>query len=80
MNMVSFSMMLTGLGVLALGALGVRYGYQLSTPDEQSDSISSKNPIDEVEPAGWRVALTRFCFGVLGTTGAGMIVMSVFSF
>ncbi|MCO8246577.1 MULTISPECIES: hypothetical protein [unclassified Haladaptatus] len=78
--MVSLSMMLTGLGVLALGALGVRYGYQLSTPDEQSDSIGSTNPVDEVEPAGWRVALTRLCFGILGTTGAGMIVMSMFSF
>ncbi|WP_411964893.1 hypothetical protein [Haloferax sp. YSMS24] len=53
---------LFGVGVmfLAIGLPGALKPYKTAQFTERLDSIGSKTPWDEVEPAEWNVTLTRF--------------------
>lgn len=75
--MVDFGRMLLGFGLLTFGALGARYGYQLSRIGERLDAIGSTTPMYEVEPTNWNVVLTQLAFGILGAVGALMVILSV---
>ncbi|ODR83424.1 hypothetical protein BG842_18590 [Haladaptatus sp. W1] len=75
--MADFGTMLVGVGSLALGALGVRYGYQIARFSEQADAIGSTTPMGEVEPAGWKVIVTQLGFGLLGALGILMVILAV---
>jgi len=55
--------------LLLVGAVMVVWPYELSLWQERWDSIGSQRDYGEVEPADWRVTLTR-AGGVLAILGA----------
>ncbi len=64
--------------LLAFGLPGALWPYKLSRLQEQFDSIGSRRSWSEVEPADWKVGLTRILgigMSVIGAIGAlSMIV------
>lgn len=58
--------------LLVFGIPGAIWPYQLARFEEQFDSIGSKRSWSEVEPADWKVTVTRFMgvgmtfFGAMG--------------
>lgn len=48
-----------GLILIAIGLPGAIWPYNVARFQEQMDSIGSTRPWHEVEPAEWRVFLTR---------------------
>jgi hypothetical protein len=71
--MVAVVGILVGAAIVALGALHVKYAYAITRFEERLDAIGSKRDIGTVEPADWKVALTK----VIGATvaGAGVVVV-----
>ncbi|WP_435348900.1 hypothetical protein [Haloarchaeobius sp. HRN-SO-5] len=62
--------------LVVFGLPGAVWPYKVARFEEQMDSIGSKRSWSEVEPADWKVGLTRVVgigmsvFGVLGLVGA----------
>ena len=62
------------LFLLAIGIPNAVWPYKFAKFEEQMDSIGSKRSWSEVEPADWKVALTRIVgvgialFGLIGLT------------
>lgn len=54
--------------LLLFGIPGTIWPYKVARFEEQMDSIGSKRSASEVEPAGWKVILTRII-------GIGMIII-----
>ena len=48
-----------GVILVLVGLPGVIWPYRAARLDEVLDAIGSKRSMSEVEPAGWRVMLTR---------------------
>ncbi|MFC6731413.1 MULTISPECIES: hypothetical protein [unclassified Haladaptatus] len=48
-----------GLVLIAFGLPAAIWPYRISRLQERLDAVGSTTPWDEVEPADWRVALTR---------------------
>jgi hypothetical protein len=63
-------------GLLALfGGSGMYYYAEgLTRFSEQLDAIGSTTPIDEVEPAGWNVMLTRLVGALITFAGLALVV------
>lgn len=53
-----------GLFLLAIGVALVLFPYEVAKIDEEGDAFGSKRPPSEVEPADWKVTLTRI-FGAI---------------
>lgn len=60
-----------GVVFVVTGVIAYRYAYTLAWFSEQLDAIGSKTPADEVEPADWNVALTRY-------SGAAGVLVGLF--
>ncbi|WP_135820153.1 hypothetical protein [Halostella litorea] len=62
--------------LLVFGIPGAIWPYKLARFEEQLDSIGSKRSWDKVEPADWKVSLTRIVgvgmalFGAIGLLSA----------
>lgn len=67
------------LAVLAalVGGLGYRYAYGLARFGEQVDAIGSTTRPEEVEPAGWKVFLTKLLFGATAVAGLVWLLVQV---
>ena len=63
-------------GLLALvgGPLMYYYAEGLTRFSEQLDAIGSTRPMEEVEPAGWNVLLTRLVGAVITVAGLALVV------
>ena len=61
---------LLGLLVTGVGLAVAFKPYPVARFNERLDAIGSTTPWDEVEPAGWRVTLTR-------CTGLGFVIVGV---
>ena len=63
-------------GLLALvgGTTIYYYAEGLTRFSEQLDAIGSKTRMEEVEPADWNVALTRFAGAVVAFVGLALVV------
>lgn len=63
-------------GSLALigGPLLYYYAEGLTRFSEQLDAIGSTRPMEEVEPAGWNVMLTRIVGAVVAFAGLALVV------
>jgi hypothetical protein len=57
--------------LLVFGLPGAIWPYKVARFEEQLDAIGSKRSWSEVEPAGWKVVLTRV-IGV-GMAGVGLL-------
>ena len=55
------------------GALNVRFAYGFARFGEQLDAIGSKRRASEVEPAEWKVGLTKVTGVVLALIGVYLI-------
>jgi hypothetical protein len=75
--MVDAGAVVLGLLLVGIGVAGIRYAYWLSRVSERIDAIGSTTPWHEVEPAGWRVAVTRAMFAGLGLLGAGVALSAL---
>lgn len=61
--------------LLVFGILNAIWPYKLARFEEQLDSIGSKRSWSEVEPAEWKVVLTRLVGVAMAVVGAfGLIV------
>jgi hypothetical protein len=60
-----------GAFMLVVGLLGLRYPYKVALIEELVDSIGSTTPIDAVEPAAWKVSLTKLSAAVVAFVGSG---------
>ena len=61
--------------LLVFGVPGAIWPYKLSRFEEQMDSIGSKRSWSEVEPADWKVALTRIMGVGMALFGAGGLLL-----
>ncbi len=64
---------LIGLFALGVGLLLTLKAYEVSRFQERLDAIGSTTPWHEVEPAGWRVTLTR-------AIGVGILIVGLVVF
>jgi hypothetical protein len=62
-----------GALIIAIGAAGAIWPYEVARFEEQIDAIGSKRSASAVEPAEWKVQLTRV-FGV-GISLFGVLVL-----
>lgn len=58
-----------GAFMLVAGGLGVVYPYKIAWFGEIIDAIGSTRSLDAVEPAGWKVSLTRITSSILALVG-----------
>lgn len=58
-----------GAFMLVVGGLGVAYPYKIAMYGEMIDAIGSTRSLDDVEPAGWNVTLTRMASAVVAIVG-----------
>jgi hypothetical protein len=67
--------MSAGLGVLlvVLGVANAAFPYKMARFEEQLDSIGSKRTWEEVEPADWKVSLTRISGVVFVPLGLALV-------
>lgn len=65
------------LGVLMLvaGLLGFIYPYKIALIEEVIDAIGSTTNLDTVEPAAWKVSLTKFSSGVVAFVGLWWVLL-----
>lgn len=59
--------------MVIVGLPGAIWPYKLSRFGEQIDAIGSKRSWSEVEPADWKVGLTRF-------SGIGMVIVGTLGY
>lgn len=73
--------LVVGGGIVLLGVLSVLYPYEISRLEEAIDAIGSTRSLDDVEPATWKVTLTRIVgfvlvlFGVLWALPAFPLIL-----
>ena len=60
---------------LALGVPSAVWPYRLARFEERLDAIGSKRRWDDVEPADWKVAITRVG-GALMAVGGGALLLA----
>ncbi|WP_229110596.1 hypothetical protein [Halapricum desulfuricans] len=65
---IFFGLILAGWGVIEF-----RYARPLARFEEQLDAIGSTTPVSEVEPAEWKVALTKLVGVVFALVGLYLI-------
>ena len=63
-----------GTLLVAFGLLGAVWPHRVARFEEQLDAIGSKQSWDEVEPAGWKVTLTRGIGVVLALFGVAVFL------
>lgn len=73
--MVDLGGIFAGLTVIGVGALGVYRAYWLARLSERLDSIGSRTPWEDVEPAVWKVWVTRLLFAFVGTVGVVILIL-----
>ncbi|PSP26728.1 hypothetical protein BRC65_09825 [Halobacteriales archaeon QH_2_65_14] len=66
-----------GLILLVFGVPLMLWPYELARIDEEWDALSLKRPWWEVEPADWKVDLTRYVGRVLTALGAVLLFFGV---
>jgi hypothetical protein len=66
---------LAGVAIAGFGALNVKYSHEMARLEEQLDAIGSKRDIGTVEPADWKVTLTKGLGAV--AVGVGAIIVAV---
>lgn len=66
-----------GVIMLVAGGLGVAYPYKVARIGEIIDAIGSTRSLDAVEPAGWKVSLTRITASILALVGLWWIFLGV---
>lgn len=64
-----------GAFMLVAGGLGVVYPYKIAWFSEVIDAIGSTTSLDSVEPAGWKVSLTRITSSILALVGLWWIFL-----
>lgn len=69
---------IVGSIVLATGLLSYRYAYEITRLSERLDAIGSTTRWDEVEPAGWKVTLTRMFAVVIAFLGSSFFLSGLF--
>ncbi len=73
--MCSGDLLASGFVLLVFGAPSAMWPYQLARFEEQLDSIGSKRRWDDVEPADWKVTLTRG-LGAVMAVGGGVLLLA----
>lgn len=68
--MANLPQVIFGLALLVVGLASYRRSYHLSLLGEQLDAIGSRTPVSEVEPADWKVFLTKVVGGGVALFGA----------
>ena len=63
---------------IVIGLLGAIWPYRVARFQEALDAIGSTRKMSEVEPAGWRVTLTRV-LGVVAIAAGIVILLGVVS-
>ncbi|WP_248516593.1 hypothetical protein [Salinarchaeum laminariae] len=63
-----------GFFLLALGLIAVAWPYEVARFEERLDAIGSKRSWSEVEPADWRVLLTRGIGVLFVLVGGGLFL------
>ena len=63
-----------GALVVAFGLVNAVWPYKIARFEEQLDSIGSKRSWDEVEPAEWKVRLTRGIGVVIALFGVAVFL------
>ncbi|GAB3679433.1 hypothetical protein GCM10028857_00810 [Salinarchaeum chitinilyticum] len=63
-----------GIPLLAFGLAAVIWPYEIARFEERIDAIGSKRSWSEVEPADWRVTLTRGIGVVFVLIGFGFLL------
>jgi hypothetical protein len=68
---------LLGAFMFVVGLLGFVYPYKVARFEEAIDAIGSTRSLDTVEPAAWKVSLTKFSSGVVAFVGLWWILLGV---
>ena len=63
-----------GALIVAFGLVNVVWPYKVARFEEQLDAIGSKRSWDEVEPAEWKVTLTRGIGVVIALFGVAVFL------
>ena len=63
-----------GALIVAFGLVNVVWPYRVARFEEQLDAIGSKRSWDEVEPAEWKVTLTRGIGVVIALFGVAVFL------
>jgi hypothetical protein len=67
-----------GVFLIIVGGVNVKFARGMARFSEQLDAIGSKRRWSEVEPAEWKVVLTRISGVVLLVIGSGMLLAAIF--
>lgn len=67
-----------GAGMLATGILLFKYAYEITRMSERRDAIGSTTRRDYVEPAGWKVTLTRMFAVFVAFLGSSFFLIGLF--
>lgn len=73
--MADLELLLAGVFLFVLGLPALIWPYESAKLGEQLDAIGSSRSLREVEPAGWKVSLTKL-MGV-GLSGGGLVAAVV---
>lgn len=74
--MANLELLLAGIFLFVLGLPALIWPYESAKLGEQLDAIGSRRRISEVEPAGWKVSLTKFMGIVLSGGGVVAVLLS----
>lgn len=74
-HMTNLEMLLAGVFFFVLGLPALIWPYESAKLGEQLDAIGSSRRMAEVEPAGWKVSLTKF-MGI-ALSGGGVVAVLV---
>jgi hypothetical protein len=74
---LAWTRIVLGTLMLVVGVLGFRYPYKVARFEEIIDAIGSTRSLDAVEPAAWKVSLTKFSSGVVAFVGLWWILLGV---
>jgi hypothetical protein len=66
-----------GTVMLVVGLFGFVYPYKVARIGEILDAIGSTTPSETVEPAAWKVSLTKFSSGVVAFVGLWWILLGI---
>ena len=66
-----------GVGLVVLGALGVRHARAIARFEERLDAFGSTTDLSTVEPAAWNVQVTKVFAIALAGVGAFVVLLSV---
>lgn len=75
--MADLELLLAGVFLFVLGLPALTWPYELAKFEEQLDAIGSSRRMEEVEPAGWRVSLTKLAGIALSGGGVVAAVLSL---